>query len=638
MVCLLLAGLLLLVVFALQPSGGREPSTTGGSVSGILEQLQADPRDWPSYQEVITFYLEQGRMDSAYRYAETMLLSGGVEYGSWCVECFLTFDRRDLATKAALLSDALTGEALLFSQVSAFTVEELIPDSPLRQAVELFFGRTANQITLDQLQEITYLSVGGEDVRTGGRTIVVGREPEGEAQGAVALQVEAGESADGLGLLYFQGLRRLEVWERGVETEELVLPRLTGLTLSWTQMEDLTSLSALSNLEELYIIGTNFQSLAGVDALPSLTALTLENTGLKDLSVLPAQEGLTRLGLLDNESLAGVASLAQMDQLTELTLTGEALSDLSPLSGLTGLRHLTVTDTAILSTSFLAGLTGLEELTFLDNDQISSVPELSSLTGLTRLTLDSDELFADSSDLYALSSLRELELQSTKSLSYLLPLSQLEELTVYFTRSEADLSPLAGFSNLRRLSFRPSDPFYENYSTDLTGLNALQSLPLEELDLGGETLYRAIDPVVSIGTLQVLDLSGVSAEGTDFSLFSRLGQLRELNLSGFRDMLDLPPGPGELYWSYEPGPASAFVEQLGALERLERLDLSDCGVEDISALSGLTGLTWLDLSGNRITDLSPLAGLEGLTYLNLSGNPIGDFSSVEGREGLVLIR
>ena len=136
----------------------------------------------------------------------------------------------------------------------------------------------------------------------------------------------------------------------------------------------------------------------------------------------------------------------------------------------------------------------------------------------------------------------------------------------------------------------------------------------------------------------MLDLSGTHSEGTDYSKFANLTQLRELNLSGYRDMVDTPPGEYEQYWSYEAGPASVFVDRLGGLTSLERLDLSGCGAEDVSSLQGLTGLTWLDLSDNDISDLSPLADLTNLTYLKLTGNRVADYSPVEGRDGLTLIR
>ena len=56
------------------------------------------------------------------------------------------------------------------------------------------------------------------------------------------------------------------------------------------------------------------------------------------------------------------------------------------------------------------------------------------------------------------------------------------------------------------------------------------------------------------------------------------------------------------------------------------LDLSGCGVKDISLLSVCTKLTKLDLSDNSISDISALVDIPGLTELDLSDNSISDIS------------
>ena len=624
-----------LTVSLINMADGRK----GGGLSAALEAIEEDPTDTDSYKVVITSYLEQSQTEIACNYAFLLVKQApDEETGSWCVETFRRYGREIEAVRLALLSDALSGESTLFPPVADTTLDTLMPTSPLRQALELLLGKSAGLITLADLQDITSLSVGSEDPLSGGRTVTIGYDPAGTDAGAVTFQVEGGNLSNGLGLFCFQGLLRLEVREKQVGAEELLLPNLTALTTGSSTLTDLTALSSLTNLEELTILNSPLTSLAGVDALPNLKSLNLTNTDLTDLSVLPALKGLTSLTLVDNDGLTSVASLAQMSQLTSLSLTGQAITDLSPIAGLTGLRELSVNDTGVRNTAFLANLTGLTSLTFTSNDEVEQVPELGGLTSLTQLVVESDEAFESQADMAALTNLTSLELLSTKDLSYLLPLSNLEELTLYFTRSEADLSALAGLTRLRRLDLRGETSFYAIYDTSLVGLSSLQGLPLEELDLGGHTVYGPLDPVLTISTLQVLDLSEADAEGTNFSLLSGLKELRRLDLSGFRDMVDTPPGPGDLYWSYEAGPASAFVEPLAGLTWLEELDLSNCGVTDITPLSGLTSLTWLNLSDNSISDLTPLSGLTGLTYLNLSGNPIPDYGPVEDRDGLILIQ
>ena len=633
---LLLACWILWGQWLLQPDKAGSGGGAGRSVSEAYARIQEDPTEVEAYQAVISHLLEQGDFSAAYDYAYAMLMNAPGADGGWCVEVFTTINRRDLAARLALSSDVLHGEQTLFDVVADATVEELFPQSPLRQAMELFFGKPAGQLTLADLQTVTYLSVGAENRLTGGRTVSVGTDPDGDPASAVSLPVEAGSVDDGLGILFFQGLKTLEIRNTVTKQAELMLPRLTVLSIYGVQMEDLTPLSHLPALEELTLSSAGVPSLEGLEALPALHSLSLRDSKLTDLSLLPAHRGITELALLDNDELSGVSSLAQMTQLTSLSLSGDTLSDLSPIASLTGLKRLSVTDTAVRNTDFLSGMTNLEELIFTDNDKVDTIPQLAALPALTSLTLESDELFGGKDTLSALANLRALTLRSTKELSYLLPLENLEELTLYFYRYEVDISALSGFQHLRVLRF-PGETMGSGYTAHFSGLNALRNLPLEELYIIGHTFYEPLDPVLSIPTLRTLDLSGVNAEGTNFSLFAQMSQLQRLSLRDFDDMHDTPPGPDEQYWSYKAGPASAFVDQLGSLTNLTWLDLAECGAEDISALAGLTSLAWLDLSGNDISDISVLKNLDALAYLNLSGNPIGDFSAVEGRDGLVLV-
>jgi serine/threonine protein kinase len=93
----------------------------------------------------------------------------------------------------------------------------------------------------------------------------------------------------------------------------------------------------------------------------------------------------------------------------------------------------------------------------------------------------------------------------------------------------------------------------------------------------------------------------------------------------------------------DPGP-------LETLKTLKELELSDCGLVDISFVASMFGLSRLDVSGNGLTnlgfvralsrleyldisdnaieDLSPLAPLTALRTLDASGNPVADWSAV----------
>ena len=640
---LLAAVLLLFGLARLLPALRRDgPSQVRNDISAseALAAVKNGTADGSVYQVVIAYYLESGSVDNAWLAAwELVQREDGDAYTGWCVEQFSTFERPDYAARLAMAADALSGGSERYDTVSGTTLDKLLPNSPLCQAMELALGRTAGSITLADLQAVTGLSVGRRDSLTGAQEIGVAFDGAGEEFTTVT--VDYNGTGSGLGTVLFQGLRSLTVGDSNIRTrEDLFLPDLRELYITLRMdAADLSKFTHLKKLECLQLGGSSLTSLEGLDELPALRELILFDTGLTDLSVLAAQRQIVRLSLLDNGQLTGVASLSQAAHLESLTLSGKALTDLSPLASLSGLEELSVTGTAIRDAAFLSGMTGLKSLELTGNKELGTVPQLAGLAQLERLTLDSDESFAGQDDLAGLASLKALKLRVSKKLSFLHPLQDhLEELTIYSYQASWDISGVAQFQNLKRLSFRSGNDFYDSYTIELLGVDALRGLPLEELDLSGRKIYGPIDAVLDIGTLQVLNLNGAQSEGTDYGKFANLTRLRELDLGGYRDMANTPPGPDEQYWSYKAQPASVFVDRLGVLSGLERLSLAGCGVEDVSGLASLSGLNWLDLSGNSITDLSPLGPLSGLRYLNLSGSRIGDWSPVENRDGLTLIR
>ncbi|MBE6954293.1 MAG: tetratricopeptide repeat protein [Ruminococcaceae bacterium] len=112
---------------------------------------------------------------------------------------------------------------------------------------------------------------------------------------------------------------------------------------------------------------------------------------------------------------------------------------------------------------------------------------------------------------------------------------------------------------------------------------------------------RKIDcaPLTQLKKLQSLDLSGCHLDTADLTAISSLTSLKELNLSGC---------------------GVANVSSLQGLTQLKVLDLADNSIVTISALSRLTELTALHLSGNAITDISSLSSLTGLKELDLNNN------------------
>ena len=76
------------------------------------------------------------------------------------------------------------------------------------------------------------------------------------------------------------------------------------------------------------------------------------------------------------------------------------------------------------------------------------------------------------------------------------------------------------------------------------------------------------------------------------------------------------------------------------MERLEELNITNRGIQDLTGLQFATNLnelflgTWWENAGNQISDLSPIAGLVELRDLRLDENPISDLSPLKNLKNL----
>ena len=129
-------------------------------------------------------------------------------------------------------------------------------------------------------------------------------------------------------------------------------------------------------------------------------------------------------------------------------------------------------------------------------------------------------------------------------------------------------------------------------------------------DEGLEQKMREVTGIAS-GDIMLSDVWGLQelyitdGEIKDVSALAELTQLTALYLGGN------PIDPGTL-------------SSLTSLPDLMILDLSTCGLSDISFLRDFSFLQELYLGHNTITDLSPLEGFSDLTMLELQYNPIGE--------------
>ena len=119
----------------------------------------------------------------------------------------------------------------------------------------------------------------------------------------------------------------------------------------------------------------------------------------------------------------------------------------------------------------------------------------------------------------------------------------------------------------------------------------------------------------------------------------------------FPELVDKPPVrpepdrlPGAFVHIPDTNLRAAIAEALGkspnapitaeAMERLEKIEARNGGIQDLTGLQFATNLNNLDLRGNQINDISPIGGLINLRTLSLRGSPLSDISPVRGLTNL----
>ncbi len=213
------------------------------------------------------------------------------------------------------------------------------------------------------------------------------------------------------GALDFSDLNELEeIPESIVELKELEVLYLSNLDESrfrylYTKVSDLSPLSGLSNLKELYCGSTEVNDLRPLCALSNLKKLDCDSTQISDLSPLSKLNNLQKLYCSQTE-VNDLSPLSGLSNLQELNCCVTEISDLSPLIGLSNLQEFNCSNTGVDDLSPLSELVNLQRL-HCEGTKINVLSPLSGLTNLKQLNVRGTQV-NDLSPLHSLSDLQEL--------------------------------------------------------------------------------------------------------------------------------------------------------------------------------------------------------------------------------------
>lgn len=258
-------------------------------------------------------------------------------------------------------------------------------------------------------------------------------------------------------------------------------------------------------------------------------------------------------------------------------------------------------------------------------------------------SLDGLEYFVNLKELYI----------SGNNLRSLQPISGLTNLEILDAGANriADISSLSTLQRLRELSIS------NNLITDLSPLSGLTALETLELD---HCPIESYDGLSQLTGLKELNISGNEIPDHNLSILSELRSLtiliaNDCNLSSVSGLTG-----DALEYLYLQNNAVSSLDTT-ELPNLVLADLSENGLEDISALESvkkmeilyvrgnalddnaaaslqnLESLKALDISANRITSLNFLSGMESLEKLDAHSNSLSNISGLNGHTALSVL-
>ncbi len=166
--------------------------------------------------------------------------------------------------------------------------------------------------------------------------------------------------------------------------------KIVALSIIESDIQDISLISNLINLKELYLGGNQIFDISALNNLKNLTYLDLGGNQILDISVLSHLTNLTELYLGGNQ-ISDISVLSHLTNLKVLYLYNNQVSDISALGCLTKLTSLNLYNNRVSDISALSNLLNLIDLD-LENNQISDISALSHLTSIIELDIKNNQI------------------------------------------------------------------------------------------------------------------------------------------------------------------------------------------------------------------------------------------------------
>jgi hypothetical protein len=429
-----------------------------------------------------------------------------------------------------------------------------------------------------------------------------------------------------------------------------ILNGLEKLNISYTKVYDLKPIENCPKLTHLFVEGCGINTIQAINKLEKIVSLNVSGNPIRNLSPVSHLKSLQSLKI-SNTSITNLNALQDMEDLRELYCSNTVIRDLTPLKNHKRLSKIYCDNTKIdidQATEFtkenpftlvIYNTSALEEwwnnlplywkAVFLKHIQIEGEPsteQLHEVINMTDLDLSGNPYIQDLIPVNRLTNLVNLNISNTEitHLGPLMGMTNLESVNMENTYV-SNLKPLADMKRLRVLNIK---------NTPIDNLDALvndshlEIILADGSDIGDKEVRSLKDAVPNVTVLyQTEELKNwwKELDETWKDIFKdQIGcntyYPSETELQKMQDLVELNIEQESLVQTLEP---------VGKLHWLEKINLSNQGIRDITPLADKPHLKELLLQNNPINDLTPLENDTLLSVLNIENTQVDDLSSLE---------
>ncbi|EPY19733.1 internalin A-like protein/ S-layer protein [Strigomonas culicis] len=388
------------------------------------------------------------------------------------------------------------------------------------------------------------------------------------------------------GMHWCASIRSLNLASCDIVNEDLTdlsdLVNLEELFLSYTKVTSLRFLTNYATLHMLQLAGSAITSegLQGIDNFTSLRNLDLTNTAVVDVDSVGLCWSLAALNLSKTKvTNEGIRALCHLVYLEHLSLIDTVISSIAPLvAGAHALKRLYLKSTSVND----AGIAGIDQLGDLEDlslahTQVTDVAALAKLARLRKLDLFGTPVTDTGIQLLGEApALEQLIISRTKvsSVQCLCSSLSLQELCIKssWIRKVGAIDGIARIPNLTSLTIT---------NCKLNSVSCLEGcVNLKLLNLWSTKVTTAgIDALRTCVGLQEVDLGETSVDS---------------------------------------------ITPLCSCTKMQTLILYRTPITSVAGISAMTDLIRLDLAKTRITSVNELVGCSQLEELNVSNTPLMD--------------